>query len=201
MISHSHKCIFIHIPRTAGSSIEVALQGKDQWVLEPDTKHLIASTAKKLYKDYWDEYFKFSFVRNPWARMVSMSRFSFYGCAIKNNLLCVKGYVDKFSPIEIDPRTESEKDRSNISVIQDAVYLNILNEDLDFIGRFENLQEDFSIVCDNIGMPRTKLPHHRKSKPCIKKKSYTLCYDDKTREVVGSLYKKDIEHFGYKFGE
>jgi len=162
---------------------------------------LIASTAKKLYKDYWDEYFKFSFVRNPWSRMVSMSKFPFYGCVVENNLLGIDSYINKFSPVEIDPRSASEKDRSSIPVIQDAVYLNILNEELDFIGRFENLQEDLDTVYEKIGHPGKKLPHHTKSKPCIRKNSYTLYYGPKTREVVGNLYKKDIEHFGYEFGE
>tara|TARA_A200000159_G_scaffold54006_1_gene50054 strand:- start:27253 stop:27858 length:606 start_codon:yes stop_codon:yes gene_type:complete len=201
MISHKHKCIFIHIPRTAGSSIEVALQGKDQWRLEPGTKHLVASTAKKLHKDYWDEYFKFSFVRNPWDRMVSMSKFpSFYGCAIKNNLLCVKGYINKFSPVEIDPRSASEKDRSSIPVIQDAVYLNILNEELDFIGKFENLQQDFNTVCNEIGIAEQELPRLHKSSH-KHHQHYTEYYDDETREIVAEKYRKDIEYFGYKFGE
>lgn len=196
MISHRHKCIFIHIPRTAGSSIEHAICGKDWWGVESRTKHLIASTAKKLYKDYWDEYFKFSFVRNPWSRMVSMTKFPFYGCGVENNLLDVSGYIDKFSPLEIDTRSDSEKDRPNIPVTLDAIYLNILNEELDFIGRFENLQEDFSIVCDKISFSG-KLPHTVSSG----KSHYTEYYNSKIRDVVGSLYKKDIEYFGYKFGD
>jgi len=197
MISHKHKCIFIHIPRSAGSSIEQAIN--PDWIFKnfKKQKHILASTAKIIYKDYWNDYFKFSFVRNPWDRMVSMSRYSrFYGCYIKGDKLNIEKYIKKFTGAEIDPRSLSRKCKTK--EIANAIYLNILNEELDFIGRFENLQEDyrkvFSIInCKNI------LKHKESNNK--KLKHYTEYYDDETRELVAEKYAKDIEHFGYKFGE
>ena len=201
MICHKHKCIFIHIPRTAGTSIESSIRpGWNFKNLGTDLfkqKHTLASTAKHLYKEYWNDYFKFSFVRNPWGRMLSMSQYkNFYGCIIKDGKLDISKYMQEHSGVEIDPRSKSNTE--NIKPIKNAVYLNILNEELDFIGRFENLQEDFSKVCSIINC-ENKLLHKEINE--TKHKHYTEYYDDETRQIVAKKYAKDIEYFNYKFGE
>lgn len=196
MICHKRKCIFIHIPRSAGTSIEQAI--RPDWYFETfkHRKHILASTAKEIYKEHWDDYFKFSFVRNPWDRMVSMSKYgNFYGCKINNNKLDVSEYKKKFPQIEIDSRSKSTTDK--YKPISNAVYLNILNEELDFIGRFENLQEDYDKVCSIIGCTN-QLDHKEQGK---KKVNYTKFYTEDIEKTVREIYKKDIEYFGYEFGK
>ena len=83
--------------------------------------------------------------------------------------------------------------KKNISVTPQLVDIHL---DMFFI-RFENLQEDFDTFCDKVNIPRQVLPHKNKSD----RKHYTEYYDTESRELVEELFAKDLEYFGYKFGD
>ena len=194
MISHKHKCIFVHIPRTAGTYIERLIVGGDWWKKERRTKHLLAGQARRKYAEHWDEYFKFSFVRNPWSRMGSLKKWNYYGVGKDKDGLKVLKYKRRYGyPIclEIDRRFYKRKNLIRPHHKPNTVYGNILDEELDFIGKVENLEEDLGFVLDKI-----KLNAPIKTK---KVKKYSLLYSDKVKEEVFDLYKEDIARFGYEF--
>ena len=213
MISDKHKCIFIHVPKTAGESIETALMGRPNWEKDdPNYASLNLPEDSKIgedkhytvsqWKDHmcFDSYFKFSFVRNPWARTASLQKYSkHFGVSLQKGKINFGRYFDNFYPLEIDHRSKSHED--SFDPIENAIYLNILNVKLDFIGKFENLQQDFNIVCDQIGISHQKLVHAEQSTGKNYNKHYTEYYDDETRQIVAEKYAKDIEYFGYNFGE
>jgi len=202
MISHELKCIFIHIPRTGGSSIERKLVSKDWWQIEHKTKHLVASQAKRIYSEYWNGYFKFSFVRDPYSRMLSMTTFDsmrelYYGKALPfNGILTdqhMNGYKKLFgNPVLIEhdyrfykrEEIESEKHRDN------CVYGNILDEPIDYIGRFETLEEDFNNICNIIGAKGKEL-----TKSQQKPHNHTLSLDAKI--IINKIYEEDFLKFNY----
>src|ERR1700722_11866986 len=73
MIDRERGLLFLHIARTGGTSVETALVGKDWWLIDPMTKHLAASQARRIHGEkIWRTFKKFSIVRNPWDRLVSM---------------------------------------------------------------------------------------------------------------------------------
>ena len=68
--------------------------------------------------------------------------------------------------------------------------------DMDYIGRFENLESDFHKVCDIMNLSNISLPHKIKSH---KKDNYKKFYNSDTTKLVDEIFKEDIELFGYKF--
>jgi hypothetical protein len=72
-----------------------------------------------------------------------------------------------------------------------------MKDEMDFIGKFENLQKDFDYVMNRLNLPQQKLTHEN----CTLHKPYRDYYDDETEEVVAERYKDDINCFGYEFGQ
>ena len=204
MINHKYKFIFIHIPKTGGTSIEQVFYSKSNKTDVP-CKHY---TLKMLERGNLvpKDYFKFSFVRNPWDMTVSQYHFmwkSSYPWPIHWRKEHKEFAKLSFEEWVLHPSFQFSTIRS-IDIIgnrhHDGTFLgwimgNKLN--IDFIGKFENLQQDFDIICDKIGIPPKKLPHENKTKH----KDYREYYDEETKQIVGEKYAKDIEYFGYKFGD
>ena len=72
--------------------------------------------------------------------------------------------------------------------------MNDLN-DLDFIGKYENLENDVSHIIQVLGIKCTKLPHRNKTIQC----GYQNYYTPATEMKVAFLYRDDIKEFGYSF--
>jgi chondroitin 4-sulfotransferase 11 len=182
MISYSHKFLFIQIPKTATSSIHGSLARYMKYDYSKIGRHSKYSEAAEFYPES-KNYFKFSFVRNPWDRMLSFYLFK------KTNRAHIK-----------IPDDLSLKDFLLTSAGQIKFNQHSYIESFDtssFIGRFENLQQDFDIICDKIGIPQRELQYANKSSH----NHYTEYYDNETRRLVSEKFARDIDYFGYKFGE
>ena len=198
MISNKLKSVFIHVPKCGGTSIEHALR-KQSFVYQ---QHYHTSHQELNAK--YNNYFKFTFVRNPYDKIVSEYKWltnTKHEYPVKRVKDFYKGvdfktFLKKFTEW---PKSRSKHDPNKGDYYHGLDYMHILHpiRQINFIGRFENLQEDFNIICDKIGIPQRQLPHKNKSNH----KHYTEYYDDETRQIVAEKYAKDIEYFGYKFGD
>ena len=206
MISHEYKCIFIHLPRVGGTSVENWICGDDWWNVDRPTKHLLASQAKEIYKDYWDEYFTFAFVRNPWARMVSMLKYSkCYGVRYQPSRfqpffggLDINRYQKRYGTdlvLEHDHRFYDRADLISDRHLRGQVYGNLLDEELDFVGKLEDFTEDCKRIQEILGIEK-EMTHQVEKSSTGKYQDY---YSLRTRKRVEAMYAKDIEHYGYTF--
>jgi hypothetical protein len=201
MISHRYKCIFVHIHRTAGTSIENWIVGNDWWKIEASTKHLLASQAKKVYSKYWDNYFKFAFVRNPWDRMISCLNYpTFYGITYNDRLNFDKYKTLLGYPITIenDYRFSKRDELITKKHQNNAIYSNILDEKLNFIGSFESLQKDIQFIKNKLKIKKD-FQFQNKILASNRSGGYRDYYDEKSQKVVEDLYKRDIKNFHYEF--
>ena len=67
---------------------------------------------------------------------------------------------------------------------------------MNFIGRFENFDRDFSVVENHIRLSRNLTPHLNAT---VNKPPLQDVYDGETIEMVASIYAQDIATFGYSF--
>lgn len=209
-ISDKYKCLFIHIPKTGGTSIETALDIFGNWKIEdkdilfgliqtPELKALnlgshflqhITLNQAQIINPTPSDYTSFSFVRNPWDKMVSIYSNpdnNLVETALKQGIKLKNLSFDDFiiqtgniKHIHLEPQHIfiCENERVNVS----------------FLGRFESLQEDFNHLCKILGSD-IKLPHKNQSTH----RQYRDYYSEKSKEIVMQRYHKDIEIFSYSF--
>ena len=200
MKNDKHKFIFIHIPKTGGTSIEKVFKKQ----IKNNRKHLTFFQYENELKSEIEKYFIFSVIRNPWDKLVSYWKYrqGKRHAPIDGKLTRFDDWLKFISSLNLDD-LHGKTEKSNIPDFRmglDLQFNSLINKQNKInvnLVRFENLQNDFNTICDKIGIKRHHLPHKNKSRH----KHYTGYYNEKTKQIVAEKYAKDIEYFNYKFGE
>ena len=207
MISHQHKCIFVHIPRTGGTSIEDVIWGPDRrsrteaqlWMGIAESgrnkyqtgglQHLLARQIRQeVGPAVFDAVFKFSFVRNPWDKAVSQ----FIYMRKRRDLRELVGMRHDSTFKDYLMRIEKVR---HVQWYGQWEFLLDDNGDLlvDCVGRFESFDKDVQSVLSRLGIVCDAVPHEFKGD----RLHYETYYDQESLEIVGHRYRRDIERFGY----
>ncbi|MFT7532462.1 MAG: hypothetical protein ACI9FD_003493 [Gammaproteobacteria bacterium] len=206
IISDSKKFVFVHIEKAAGTSIRHAIlpyalpRPYSTWFsllrlaglprgyrnykfrTHAPVNHLIS----RMPRSQFDSYFKFAFVRNPWDRLVSE-----YNAAIKKNKNRRHHKIGKMGSFYDFIQHEINRGK----FFQETMLVDRTGElCVDYVGRFENLAEDFSHICSQIGIEST-LDHVNR----YDHMHYREFYNNASRELVAIHWRRDIETFGYEF--
>lgn len=228
ILSHKHKFIFLKTKKTAGTSIEIGLTelyGDDD-VITPLTEaderlrsgergaqnwrqhgwwnsprpfrqrrmfktaaqdygfynHMTAAAAKALINDddIWRSYFKFAFDRNPWDRQVS-----YYHYCFRNR---TQPSFESF--VQSDRR--ARLNNYDIYAIDGEVAV-------DFVGRYETLEEDLKRALGNVGLDTDVQLPRAKGGFRKEQRSYRDYYTPESQRLVGEWYKSEIALLGYEF--
>jgi len=180
------RVVFIHINKTGGTSIECALHLRSERLSAREKR-------ARLGERRWQRAFKFAFVRNPWDKVVSH-----YHYRVRTEKT---GLDDGHLPFGDWVRL-AYRDRNprycDVPLMFASQFEWIADEEgrllVDFVGRFERLDEDFAEVCRRIGvraeLPRVKTTAHA---------HYRDFYDDETRAIVARVFAQDLERLGYRY--
>lgn len=222
LISYKYNFLFIHIVKTAGSSITYYLApyarfidrfAYGYWITrktlgmlnrllgwkelgyKPYTgflKHGTVLDAKNtLSEEVFKSLFKFAFVRNPWDWRVSL--YFYIRQTPKHDNYDIISNMSFSDFIKWDVLRKPKRQVDFVCDLNNHIIV-------DYIGRYENLHEDFEIIKKKLSIKHSKseLPQINVSKN-REFKDYRKYYNDETRSLVGDYFRDDIEKFGYKF--
>jgi len=210
LISFSHRFIFVHIPKTGGTSIRAAL-GKyhpfcpdvqnekmaslrDKYQATLDAAGITGHSAIRaaplvLSQEAVESFYKFAVIRNSWEWVVSLyvyiKRHDGHHQHERVKDMAFAEYLDwcfvqNNRPCQLQYKYITD-DNGRIAV--------------DCCCRFENLHEDFRQVCARINITNIDLPHLNK----YRNRHYSEYYTPRTRDLVHEYCREDIERFGFTF--
>jgi hypothetical protein len=222
IISHQHRFVFVKTRKTAGTSIEVflaRLAGPDAVVtpISPEVpghgpnnyvsldnpgrnvvlrarqrrfggdaadrpaywNHMHASSIRKrLGRRRWNSYFTFCFERNPWDKVVSRYYFA-----------TGRGEFDgSFRDFVLRGQFESDFDHYSL----DGQTVGV-----DFVGRYESLQDDLRHVLDRLGIDTPVELTREKGNYRPREATVETLFDDEMSARVEHFYAREIRAFGY----
>ncbi len=214
IISPARRYIFVHIPKTGGTSMALALEAraKRDDLLIGDTpksrarhrrikglkcagrlwKHSrIADIAGLSQAEPLDDFFIFTIVRDPWDRVLSLyhwlrdQRFSHLGVARAKTL----SFRDFVADAEIAAMLSHDRVGAYTT---DASGLDRAGAVL----RLEQVEDDLPALEARLGFRIGPLPHANRS---VRPNDTRAAYDDISAECVANYFAEDILRFGYEF--
>lgn len=184
IINHEKKYLFIHVPRTGGTSLKDALILRDNGkeFLKP---HGRAVEARENLGGEWDEYFRFAFVRNPYDWVLSLYC-HIIGDPLHTHHETVRGMGFR-DYLEWRWKFDRRGQWWHLSDEHGGALI------MNWIGRFERYDDCIRELNAELDMDlrperRNATSHH----------AWDKVYDDRMSNLVDEAFAKDFKWFGYR---
>jgi len=215
MVSHEHKCIFIHIAKCAGSSIVSDLGidlknliykndgsafGWDKknklWLQHATPQQLI--DLNYISEETWNSYYKFIVYRNTWDKCYSDYLWMLRTKAVKGSFY---DYIWKKGDFKHILTNKSDYDYAGDHLIQQKSYffLNGCQIQYDSKINFDNLKQGLNIVEKDLNLKEGFFSHNLNKKESKNSKHYSEFYDFWKKQLIRYLYRADIVFFNFKY--
>ncbi|MBI84842.1 MAG: hypothetical protein CMJ81_16740 [Planctomycetaceae bacterium] len=222
IISHEKKFIFFHIPKTGGSSLTWNLRHvadsqqqspsadlEDGWqdAVHFDGKQHSSFRDNAGLCERHSDYFKFTFVRNPWDVVLSwylaLSRKQPESVSPENFRRFVVNHLQHFFLVLAKNPVNFLKCRpfgmNRLIRKTQTSYITDLqgNVAVDYLARYESYDQEFEYLMKKLQV--TNYEQKKVNVANVDKIPYTDFYDARSKDLVARTYRKDIESFGYDF--
>jgi hypothetical protein len=230
IVSHRHKFVFVKTHKTAGSSLEVALGrecGDDDVVSHMEDniasgiprnygptsrlgpaynrhkllrkivhrhspllgayyyEHMPAWRIRELLGEArWAEYFCFCFERNPWDKVVSYYLWKKHGQG--RAMLPFADYLER---------------KAHRLPMDSALYCDDKGLLVDRVFEFRELPAALAELRERLGLELPEPLPLEKTGVAVERKPYSEYYDEGSRARVATLFAREIELMGYRFGD
>lgn len=202
IVSHRYRFVFFALPRTASHAIRTALQphlDEQDWQQQALTAQLrlpvpalarighghisLRQARKHLPPAVWRDYFKFAIVRNPYDRFISACAFLYRGNPV------YRGNEGYFRNDALTSLADHMLIRPQTDLLVDPTG----RLGMDYVGRYETLDDSFREVCNSTGLPELTLAQVNASEHA----PYRTCYDESLLRAVTDLYRRDFDLLDY----
>jgi len=187
-VNPSKKLIYFKPGKAAGTSIfRVILQPMGGWIIQKDNPNQFSKWVNNIADKELDEYYKFIFVRNPYARLVSVWNDKKSEYNLNKNF---KDFVMTKDSIFVNSVPRHLHLQSQSSLVETP---SGFRTGVNFVGKVETIDEDWQTLCFCADIPYRPMVRAQVRKHA----DYRTYYDNEATERVQNLYSRDFEMFGY----
>jgi hypothetical protein len=207
-ISHKYKFVFFSFPKTGSESVRSVLDPYSDIIAvtkseitkeNPFYSHITPKETQKIFEQKgwkYNEYYKFTCVRNPYERLMSLYK-------MKYKLFNMKAFSDWV--VTLKPNSRERGDWYKNGIISFKNFISNSHGDIlvDDVIKLEEIDIKLPQVLNKLGLNINSIPHINKGnvneKKLVKKALKNNFINEKSKDFIMKNYEWEMKEYGYNF--